>query len=322
MGVAGAEILFVKCVKDGIPNRDPLSGGDARRLFAEEDGRISLSDVSIKRDVRDYILAKYPDGGPEGRYHIWCRQARAQDGRLLGGESLAQAILLQAGLAGEKDKAAALAAAAFDVRVFGAVFTLEGRSFHRTGPVQFGWAHSLHPARTRYVQGNAVMPERDVRTEKQEENEGQRGVGWGAYHLPFAVFAMPGVINFRLAEQTGMDEKDVDMLLEALWKGTISRQSRARGLQKPLLLVHVVYKDPFFRIGFLEDYLSLEPGREEWLGPSPPSSLADIVLDVRQLTEVLAREGGASGKVAGIRWWKDPELVLRGELPGEMGRPW
>ena len=55
MSVRNGEILFVKCVKDGIPNRDPLNESDARRIFSEDDGRISLSDVSIKRDVRDYV---------------------------------------------------------------------------------------------------------------------------------------------------------------------------------------------------------------------------------------------------------------------------
>ena len=37
MPVRTAEILFVKCVKDGIPNRDPLRDSDARRIFGEED---------------------------------------------------------------------------------------------------------------------------------------------------------------------------------------------------------------------------------------------------------------------------------------------
>src|SRR5947209_14130593 len=59
MPVRTGEILFVKCVKGGIPNRDPLRDSDARRLFGEDDGRISLSDVSIKRDVRDYVLARF-----------------------------------------------------------------------------------------------------------------------------------------------------------------------------------------------------------------------------------------------------------------------
>ena len=56
MAINNGEIVFIKSVKDGIPNRDPLNDSDARRIFPEEDGRISLSDVSIKRDVRDYVL--------------------------------------------------------------------------------------------------------------------------------------------------------------------------------------------------------------------------------------------------------------------------
>lgn len=322
MAVATAEILFVKCVKDGIPNRDPLNDSDARRLFGEDDGRVSLSDVSIKRDVRDYVLAKYPDGGPQGRYHVWCREERTEDGKLLGRDSLAQTILQRTGRAKEKNKAEALLASAFDMRVFGAVFSVEKQSFHRTGPVQFGWAHSLHPAKTQYVQCTTVMPSKDVKAESGEEGGKEQGTIWTTYYLPFAVFAMPGVINARLAEQTGMDEGDVELLLEALWKGTLHRQARGRGLQKPLLLVHVVYADPFFRIGFLEDYLTLEPAGEEWLGPNPPSSLADITLDVRRLAEVLGKESPFAPKIAQVRWWKDPELVLKGELPGEMGRPW
>lgn len=55
MKVHSGELLFIKSVTDGIPNRDLLNESDARRLFSEEDGRISLSDVSIKRDVRDFV---------------------------------------------------------------------------------------------------------------------------------------------------------------------------------------------------------------------------------------------------------------------------
>jgi len=70
MTIRNSEFVFVKSVKDGIPNRDPLNDSDARRLFPEEDGRISLSDVSIKRDVRDYVLASQPDGGPDKKNFI------------------------------------------------------------------------------------------------------------------------------------------------------------------------------------------------------------------------------------------------------------
>src|SRR5947209_20215884 len=94
MTVRTGELVFVKCVKDGIPNRDPLRDSDARRLFGPDDGRISLSDVSVKRDVRDYVLARYPDGGPGRDRFVFVRKEFSEDGSvLLGRDGLAQAIL-------------------------------------------------------------------------------------------------------------------------------------------------------------------------------------------------------------------------------------
>ncbi|MEW6574138.1 MAG: type I CRISPR-associated protein Cas7 [Bacillota bacterium] len=326
MAVSTGEILFVKSVKDGIPNRDPLNDSDARRLFGEDDGRISLSDVSIKRDVRDYVLAKYKDqeGGPEKRHYIWCREERTDDGKLLGRDRLAETILERAGLSGSKDKAGALLQAAFDMRVFGAVFSVEKQSFHRTGPVQFGWAHSLHPVETQYVQGTTVMPSKDIKMTSSGEETGKgQGTIWTTYYLPFAVFAMPGVINATVATETDMNEADQECLLEGLWKGTIYRQARGRGVQQPLLLVHVEYADPFFRIGYLEDYISLEPGREEWLGDKPPTSVSEVTLDVRELAKILDKDRGPfAGKIKRVRWWKKPELIIKGNLPGEECPYW
>ena len=37
MTINNGEILFIKSVKDGIPNRDLLQDSDVRRLFPEED---------------------------------------------------------------------------------------------------------------------------------------------------------------------------------------------------------------------------------------------------------------------------------------------
>jgi hypothetical protein len=115
------EILFVKAVKDGIPNRDPLRDSDARRIFGEDDGRISLSDVSIKRDVRDYVLDRYPDGGDDKSMFVFVRKERVEGNKLLGREKLAESLLEKAGRAKEADIQTALMKSAFDTRVFGAV---------------------------------------------------------------------------------------------------------------------------------------------------------------------------------------------------------
>ena len=317
MAVSSGEILFIKAVKDGIPNRDPLNDSDARRIFGEDDGRISLSDVCIKRDVRDYVLAKYPDGGGDGgRHFVFCREERTPDGKLLGRDRLAEAILERSGRRDKPDKPAALLESTFDMRVFGAVFSVSKKSFHKTGPIQFGWAHSLHPVETKYVQGTVVMPSSDVGDAGKEEGK-EQGTIWTTYILPFAVFAMPGVINASIAEETQMSEDDLELLLEGLWKGTLHRQARGRGIQQPLLLIHVEYKDKFFRIGYLEDYLSLEPGRDAWLGGQPPTSLEEVTLDISKLAGLIGNNSPYRDKIARVRWIKTPALRIKGELPGE-----
>jgi len=316
MEVRSGEILFVKSVKDGIPNRDPLNDSDARRIFGEEDGRISLSDVSIKRDVRDYILARYPDGGPDHRYHVFVRKQFKEDGRtLMGRGSLAEEIKKQSGIQSD-DMKEVLCRAAVDVRLFGAVYSVAKSNFQLTGPVQFGWAHSLHPVESVYTQGTVVMPSRDQKDGGSEsESEGAtQGTIWTTYIVPFAIFAMPGVINATIAKETGLTHDDVDLMLEALWKGTLHRQARGRGIQQPLLLIHIEYSDTFFRIGYLEETLSLEPGAEEWRNGKRPTAVEDVTLDVTRLVE---RVKAYEPKIARVRYWLNPQLKLVGELPGE-----
>jgi CRISPR-associated protein Csh2 len=259
--------------------------------------------------VRDYILQKY--GGQEDRrYFIWCREERNEDGSLLNRDQLAKKILQQLGIDGKKVKAEDILGGAYDMRIFGAVFSVGENSFHRTGPVQFGWAHSMHPAQTRYVQGTTIMP---------SGSEREQGTIWTMYFLPFGIFLMPGVINAKIAEKAGVSDEDVEVLLEALWRGTLMRQARGRGFQQPELLVHVEYSDPLFRIGFLEDSLVLEPGREVWLGPKAPTSIAEVTIDVSGLNALLSR---FKDKIARIRWWKGEELKLKGSLPGEQIKVW
>src|SRR5262249_10059653 len=248
MPVNTGEILFVKCVKCGIPNRDPLRDSDARRLFGEEDGRISLSDVSIKRDVRDYVLARFPDGGDDQNCLVSAGKDLSDAGKTPpAGDGLAQAILDKVrdgkpapsavvaaeepadkpkrakakAAAGGGDERAEMFAAAFDMRAFGAVFSVSGKSFNQTGPVQFGWAHSLHPVETKYTQGTVCMPSKETpaadSTDREDKGKTQ-GTIWTQYQLPFAVFAMPGVVNASIARQTGMTDADVDLLLAGLWK--------------------------------------------------------------------------------------------------------
>lgn len=309
MKINNGELLFVKSVKDGIPNRDPLNDSDARRIFPEEDGRISLSDVSIKRDVRDFVIALYPDGGERKNNFVFVQPILNEKGKLLGRKSLATKIAKKA----EKEKEAknnmskVLIDHAFDVRTFGIVYS-EKPKFHLTGPVQFGWAHSLHPVDTQYIQGTVTMPSKDI----SDDGGKTQGTIWTSYTLPFAVFAMSGVINAKSAEHTKMTEDDQELLLRGLWQGTQHRHARGRGQQESLFLVHIEYNDPFYRIGFLEDTIRLIPEKEKWQDDSErPSTISEIELNVENLTQLLAVN---KDKIKRCRIWKHPLLKIQGDL--------
>ncbi len=309
------EFVFIKSVKDGIPNRDPLAESDARRIFDEADGRISLSDVSLKRDVRDYLLAKFAEK-KEHKNYVYVREERTAENKLLGRASLADKLRNDVG---EKDKELSyrdlLTQYAIDVRAFGVTFSVSKEKFDITGPIQFAWAHSMHPVETRYIQGTTVMPSKDAKDASGEEGDKakEQGTIWSSYTLPFAMFMGAGVINASIAKETGLDSKDVDLILEGLWRGTQHRQARGRGLQQPQFLIHIQYTNPFFRIGDLTEDLILEPNADVWRSSDAPSSISDVnlKLNISNLAETLKKN---ESKIQCCRVWKQDRLELKGEL--------
>jgi len=314
MTINSGEILFIKSVKDGIPNRDPLNDSDARRIFPEEDGRISLSDVSIKRDCRDFVADYQPDGGEDQKNYIFVQEKMSEKGTLLGRKGIAEFISKKTGKEKEskKDLKSILTEHCFDVRTFGIVYSVTPK-FNLTGPVQFGWAHSLHPVDTQYVQGTVVLPSRELDKDSSKEDEGKtQGTIWTSYTVPFAVFAMPAVINATNAKHSGMTQDDQELLLKSLWQGTQHRQARGRGQQQPLVLVHIEYANQFYRIGYLEDLISMKPDGTEWKEKGKiPSSLNDITIDLTELLNVVERE---KEKIANCRIWYHPSLKLEGDI--------
>lgn len=310
MSVNNGELLFIKSVKNGIPNRDPLQDSDVRRIFPEEDGRISLTDVSIKRDSRDYVASAEPEGGKEKKNFIYVQEVFDTKGKLLGRGSLAKLIAekVEKEDIAKNDMKSVLINHCFDVRTFGIVYSVTPK-FNLTGPVQFGWAHSMHPVDSQYVQGTVVLPSQDL---KDGGGGKTQGTIWTSYIVPFAVFSMPGVINAKNAKHTNMTVEDQELLLKSLWQGTLHRQARGRGQQQPLFLIHIEYNDPFYRIGYIEDLVSLEPGEEVWRGGGKkPSSLKEITLNIEYLLETIEVN---KNKIANCRIWANPQLEIIGDI--------
>ena len=260
------------------------------------------------------MIDAQPNGGEEKKNYIFVQEKKNEKGVLLGRGSLAKEIAKEIGKEedAKKDMKAVLVEHCFDVR-----------TFNLTGPVQFGWAHSLHPVDSLYVQGTVVMPSKDSKDGEEGEDDKEvktQGTIWTSYIVPFAVFVMPGVINARIAEQTRMTVEDQELLLKALWFGTKHRQARGRGQQQPLFLLHIEYNDPFFRIGYLEDLISLSPDPETWKDAGKkPSSVKEISLDVQPL---LNKIEFYKDRIARCRIWVDPSLTVNGDIASYVQSLW
>lgn len=293
------EILFLYDIRMGNPNGDP----DENRPRSLPDGRFYVTDVRLKRFVRDYIAAKGYGilvGNIEGRVtNLTGRVAHhlQQVGKSQAdGEELVN-ILLDAFV---------------DARWFGSSLAFkkdEGKGAHEwkpepktlTGAVQFNMGECLHEAEEIQIQGTSVF----ASTEEKAQ-----GTFTSYAALRYGLFAFNGVANEHSARRSRMTDADYETLLPALWNGVRSAgNTRTKVGQVPRLLVSVEYQPgEEFQFGNLIDYLGTVAagGRPapHWASPD------DYRLDISRLLE---RLDGQKPRIARVRYEVSPDICFEGQ---------
>jgi CRISPR-associated protein Csh2 len=246
-----SEILFLFDASDINPNGDPLNENKPR--MDEESGRCLISDVRLKRTVRDYL---YTFKNQE----IFVREIIKDDGTLKTKDQIVAEIY--------DNNPDTILERCIDLRLFGATLAIGGKkgkkpkktdgedgdeqtSITFTGPVQFRMGRSLHRVtEPQLFQGTTVMPSGEGKTTGTIRNE---------YLLPYGLFGFYGVVNQKAGEVTKLRSEDIPMLLDGLWNGTKNLITRSKVGQMPRLLIHIVYKDPLFLLGELERRIQVFP---------------------------------------------------------------
>lgn len=224
------EYLFIYSVKDANPNGDPLDANHPR--YDEETGQILVSDVRIKRTVRDQWLREGGDVFVDGECKTLADRAKELKDRFevnTGQEALARCI---------------------DSRLFGATFALGKESFSWTGPVQFKWGRSLHRSEAKLVQGTAAFATRSDSEQRSFRNE---------YIVPFTLIGVYGIANQYPSKETGATDGDLDELTSALWKGTTNLITRSKVGHTPRFLMEVTYIEDFDgAVGSMDEKVALK----------------------------------------------------------------
>jgi CRISPR-associated protein Csd2 len=215
-------------VKDGNPNGDP-DAGNLPRMDAES-GRGLVTDVCIKRKVRNYVgLVK----GEQPPFEIYVKEKAVlnnQHKRAYVG--IGKPELLEGDDKKRKGGDAVDEARQwmcrnfFDVRTFGAVMSTGINCGQVRGPIQLTFARSIDPV----VALEHSITRMAVATEAEAEKQGGDNRTMGRKHtVPYGLYLAHGFVSAHLAKQTGFSEDDLNLLWDALGSMFEHDRSAARG---------------------------------------------------------------------------------------------
>jgi CRISPR-associated protein Csd2 len=220
-------VLFID-VENGNPNGDPDAGNMPR--MDPETNRGLMSDVSIKRKIRNYV-AEAKAGEPGHRIYFAekavLNRAHQEAWEQTGVEPTGTGDKKYAALPKKEGEARLLTdwmcANFWDIRTFGAVMSTGVNAGQVRGPVQLSFARSEEPVMPLEVSitRSSVTNEKDV---DKERTMGRKHV------VPYGLYRVHGFVNAPLARRTGFSEADLDLLWTACRDMLDLDRSASRGL--------------------------------------------------------------------------------------------
>jgi CRISPR-associated protein Csh2 len=263
--VEKSEILFLYESTFSVPNGDPFTG---EQRYDEETKRILVSDVRIKRFIRDYFIDKGQD--------VYVRNDRENVKDKVTGAG-ARFNNIEAGLP-KGTSAQRVLTSMIDVRLFGGISTKKGDAINLTGPVQFALLNpSLNAVDLRMHQNTSVFASSTDKT---------RGAIGTTTVVPYSINQIHGWVNPYAARHTSLAQADVDDMLAALWHSINNANTRTKSNQNSLLLLLVNYADPANKLYGLDRLIKLSPladKRDEQI-----RNREDYVLDFTKLKAIVA----------------------------------
>ena len=287
------EFLYLFDCENGNPNGDPDAGNSPR--IDPEDMHGLVSDVALKRRVRNYIQTRFDNISPNA---IFIQHATNLNTKI----ALAHEQTGGMPPFDTKDKKWKatrdkvdnarnwMSGTFFDVRTFGAVMSTGPNAGQVRGPVQFSFARSVHPilpldaSITRMavadndIKGANVGSAEFEKWENEQEEDKLRTMGRKAL-IPYGLYVAKGFISANLAKGTGFSDDD----LKNLWEALLNMYDHDRSASKGMMSCRGLYV--FKHVGTDSD--PNQRVKQAMLGCAPAHKLLDkgaIVDIVRKST--------------------------------------
>ena len=268
-----SEIIFLYESSYSIPNGDPFTG---EQRYDEETKKILVSDVRIKRFIRDYLNER-----GEEIYVILDRSNASDKGSETGSSARIKSLKLKY----PDKKGNDLLKECIDVRLFGGVATEKEEKNSKekdikpsniTGPVQFAILNpSLNSVDLRMHQNTTVFPS------SMSNDQGSIGT---TTVVPYSVNQIHGWINPYSGINSGLKESDIETMLKALWESINNANTRTKSNQDSLLLLQFVYSGNDKKIYGADQLIKINPKNNK--DEEGIRNLNDFDFDFTKLIEI------------------------------------
>lgn len=273
------EFLYLFDCENGNPNGDPDAGNSPR--IDPEDMHGLVSDVALKRRVRNYILTAFGNVAPNA---IFVEHASNLN------KPITAAHVATGGAPGGGGNRLQVNRARdwmrqqfFDVRTFGAVMSTGPNAGQVRGPVQIAFSRSIDPilpmdaAITRMAVAEKVAgakTETDYETwEAGQEEDKLRTMGRKVL-IPYGLYVAKGFVSAHLAKGKVEDGQGefTDTDLENLWQALAGMWDHDRSASKGVMACRGLYV--FKHVGTDSD--PAQRVRQAMLGCAPAQRLLDF----------------------------------------------
>lgn len=286
-----SEILFLYEGKFTVPNGDPFTG---EQRYDDETKHILVSDVRIKRFVRDYFIGQNQVTPDKYEIFVFNDKSQIAEGSKESGASARMQSLWAKYFPKKPDKkqlekaALDLLQKCIDVRLFGGISTEKDAAVNITGPVQFALLNpSLNKVDLRIHQNTSVF---------SSSADKSRGAIGTTTIVPYALNQIHGWVNPYSAANSGLKKEDIDELFSALWNSINNSNTRSKSNQSSVLLVQIVYNNANDKLYGTDKLIAINSDKEE----EQIREMGDYTFDFSQLATA-----ASSDKVQEIRYYTE-----------------
>lgn len=307
------EFLYLFDCENGNPNGDPDAGNSPR--IDPEDMHGLVSDVAIKRRVRNYIQTRFENGKLKKGTAIFVEHATNLNKQITAAHEATGGAPAGGGNRSQVEKARDwMCQQFFDVRTFGAVMSTGPNAGQVRGPVQVAFSRSIDPilpmdasitrmAVAEKVAGAKTKANYEEWESKQEEDK-LRTMGRKAL-IPYGLYVAKGFVSANLAEGTGFSDDD----LTHLWDALHNMWDHDRSASKGMMSCRGLYV--FKHVGTDSDVN--QRVRQAKLGCAPAHRMLDFSTDLRPIDNAIVEITKREGLVTSPRAFSDYKVVVHND---------